>query len=144
MNDWNYHFTAALNEWTNQGNVVIYEVEPGNDSFELRYECPPIEGKVRICNSDYGQTGWLGIASWWTNDDGYITQATVKMNDRHIYEPIELRHLLCHELGHPLGLGHPSIDGSSQATCMGKLKKVFFCFFGASKLLPSLIGSTHK
>src|SRR5215217_553891 len=87
--------------------------------------CRPTRGQVEVCNWSYGNTIWLGVASVWVSY-GHITQGTVKNNDYH-YEAkssypyknsMDKLHTICQELGHTIGLGHTSEDGSSQNSCM--------------------------
>ncbi|MCA1553742.1 MAG: hypothetical protein LC737_05135, partial [Chloroflexi bacterium] len=41
--------------------------------------CRPTSGRVEVCNSSYGNTGWLGVAQIWLSS-GHIAQGTVKNN----------------------------------------------------------------
>lgn len=84
--------------------------------------CSMTAGTVQVCNSKYGNNGWLGLAS--INISGtHITQGSAKMNDTYFNtatynNPNEKLHVMCQEVGHTFGLGHTSEDGSSQNTCM--------------------------
>lgn len=73
--------------------------------------CAPVEGTVQACNSEYGDNGWLGLARIWLDADGHIVQGTAQVNDTYFntdtYDDDTARlHVLCHEVGHTLGLGH--------------------------------------
>lgn len=86
--------------------------------------CTPTAGRGEVCNANYGQTGWLGIATVWASGL-HITQGTVKLNDAYFSKPqyntAAWRNLvMCQEVGHIFGLGHqdegftnPNLD-----TCM--------------------------
>lgn len=84
--------------------------------------CKAQTGRVEVCNSKYGNNGWLGLAQIWVSG-GHITKGTAKMNDTYFNLPRynnadEKLHVMCQEVGHTLGLGHTSEDGTSQKTCM--------------------------
>lgn len=87
--------------------------------------CQATKGRVEVCNANYGNTGWLGVAQIWITDGVHITQGTVKNNDYYFgnstykyNNEAEKRHVICQEVGHTLGLDHQSTDGTSQNTCM--------------------------
>ena len=42
--------------------------------------CKAVSGRVEVCNSHYGNTGWLGVAQIWVSGL-HIQQGTVKLND---------------------------------------------------------------
>ncbi len=86
--------------------------------------CKATSGRVEVCNSKYGQNGWLGIASVWTNGS-HIVQATVKLNDTYFtmpkYNSTAWRNLVsCQEVGHTFGLDHQDevFDNANLDTCM--------------------------
>ncbi len=85
--------------------------------------CNPTAGRVEVCNSSYGTTGWLGVASVWASGS-HVTRATVKVNDTYFntakYNTAAWRNsVMCQEVGHTLGLGHNDEDFSTvNGTCM--------------------------
>lgn len=84
--------------------------------------CQMVKGTTQVCNSKYGNNGWLGLAS--INISGeHITQGSAKMNDSYFNtakynNPNEKLHVVCQEIAHTFGLAHQSEDGSSQDSCM--------------------------
>ena len=46
--------------------------------------CKAVPGTIQVCNSRYGQTQWLGIASIWLSG-GHISQGTTKVNNGEFY-----------------------------------------------------------
>src|SRR6266540_7033119 len=69
--------------------------------------CRPTARRVEVCNSTYGNNGWLGIAQIWLSG-GHIAQGTVKLNDSYFntstYNTTAWRNLVsCQEVGHTLG-----------------------------------------
>jgi hypothetical protein len=80
---------------------------------------------VEVCNSTYGNNGWLGIASISITGGTHITQGTVKLNDTYFntatYNKPEWRALVaCQEIGHTFGLDHQdtTFDNANLGTCM--------------------------
>lgn len=72
--------------------------------------CKAVAGTVQVCNSNYGNTGWLGIAQIWASGT-HITQGTAKMNDTYFntakYNNPAWRNLvMCQEVAHTFGLDH--------------------------------------
>jgi len=118
--DWDDELGLALSQWS-QSTVLSMSVSAYDDSSKTRRRCPAVQGAVRSCNMAYGNNGWLGLASINLDSSGHIVQGTSKMNDSYsssFASQDERRHVMCQELGHTLGLGHTSEDGSSQNTCM--------------------------
>ena len=86
--------------------------------------CRPTAGRVEVCNSTYGNNGWLGIAQVWVSGR-HITQGTTKVNDTYFntqkYNTTAWRNLvMCQEVGHTLGLDHQdeNFDNPNLGTCM--------------------------
>jgi hypothetical protein len=87
--------------------------------------CRPTAGRVEVCNSTYGSTGWLGVAQIWITDGTHITQGTVKLNDTYFntptYNSTAWRNLVsCQEVGHTFGLDHQdeNFNNANLGTCM--------------------------
>src|SRR6266508_6040944 len=87
--------------------------------------CQATTGRVEVCNSTYGNNGWLGIASIWITTGNHITQGTVKLNDTYFntstYNTTAWRNLVsCQEVGHTFGLDHQdeNFDNPNLGTCM--------------------------
>lgn len=85
--------------------------------------CSMVAGTTQVCNSTYGNNGWLGLASINITGGVHITQGSAKMNDTYFntstYNNVnEKQHVMCQEIAHTFGLDHQSTDGSSQNTCM--------------------------
>jgi hypothetical protein len=118
--NWDSSLNMALKDWSGSG-VLDMVWTSGTDAQTTRKRCPMVSGQVRSCNASYGYNGWLGIAS--INISGsHITQGSSKMNDSYLassrYTNTNRQHVMCQELGHTIGLGHTSEDGSDQNTCM--------------------------
>lgn len=86
--------------------------------------CKAVAGTIQVCNSRYGQTGWLGIAQIWLSG-GHIVQGITKVNDTYFdtakyNTPAWRRLVMCQEIGHDYGLGHTNeiFNNYNDGTCM--------------------------
>jgi len=114
---WDDELSRALSQWS-QSSKLNMNVTGYDSSSTTRQQCPAVAGKVRSCNYAYGNNGWLGLASINLDSRGHITRGTSKMNDSYFMDQNQRRHVMCQELGHTIGLGHTSENGSTQNTCM--------------------------
>ncbi len=121
--DWEYQLTESLARWSvpNATNVDVinFSITSANDKRNIRKRCSAVDGKLRVCNAAYGNTGWLGMASYYYyTSTGHIVKATAKMNDSYSMSFEDMNHVTCQEIGHTIGLDHTSENGFSQNTCM--------------------------
>jgi hypothetical protein len=131
---WSTMLSGAAHDWETPTNgktsVLNTTVTTGSKDATTRQNCPPESGKVRVCNYDYGNTGWLGVAQIWIyiGKGKHIAQGTVENNDYYFTgaggsgyaynNTAEEQHVICQEVGHTFGLDHQSEDGSTLDTCM--------------------------
>ncbi len=101
----------------------------GSDSRSgVRRVCSVPFGAVRVCNAQYGSTGWLGVGEIWLNSANHIQFARARMNDSYFFTStynnnVVRRHVLCQEVGHILGLDHQ--HGETGPTCMDDVNGLF-------------------
>ena len=117
---WDSYLNQAIVDW-NKSTVINSPKVAGTTNPK---NCRAVAGTIQVCNSNYGQTGWLGIASIWLSG-GHISQGTTKLNDTYFntatYNTPSWRALVtCQEIGHDYGLGHQDEDFSTDltASCM--------------------------
>lgn len=118
--NWTTAFNTAVSDW-NAASVMNLSAVTGGTTAS---RCAMVAGTIQVCNSTYGSTGWLGLASInLASGTTHITQGTAKMNDTYFNtstynNPNEKLHVMCQEIGHTFGLDHTSTNGTSQNTCM--------------------------
>lgn len=107
---WDAFLRQASTDWSTS-SVLHTSVVNGTAVKKL---CSATTGTVQVCNSRYGNTGWLGIAQIWASG-AHITKGTVKVNDTYFdtatYDsPAWRQMVMCQEIGHTFGLGHQDED----------------------------------
>jgi hypothetical protein len=122
--EWDNALRIASEDWS-QSKVLDTVIVPGQSRPQnCKKKFTP--GRVEVCSGKYGFTWWLAMAQW-VADGEHIVAANVIMNDhffvhrRSILNPeIHRQQMMCHELGHTLGLGHRDEDFSNEplGTCM--------------------------
>jgi hypothetical protein len=117
---WDSYLNTTVSDWS-QSTVLDMVKVPG----AAKGRCRGTSGRVEVCNSTYGNNGWLGIASISITGGTHITQGTVKLNDTYFNSPSyntpAWRNLVsCQEVGHTIGLDHQdeNFDNPNLNTCM--------------------------
>lgn len=117
---WDGHLDVALADWNASSVLNLNKVAGGTRPKS----CRPTSGRIEVCNAEYGNTTWLGIAQVWTSG-GHIVQGTTKVNDTHFNTaryntPAWRQSVMCQELGHDLGLDHQdeNFNNANLGTCM--------------------------
>jgi len=120
---WDSYLATTSSDWS-QSTVLNTTIVAGSVSSKALRRCPATSGRVEVCNTTYGNNGWLGVASIWASGN-HITQATVKLNDTYFntstYNTSAWRNLvMCQEVGHTFGLDHQdeAFDNPNLGTCM--------------------------
>ena len=118
---WDVYLSEASSDWTASSvlntTVVTGSTNPRN--------CKAVTGRIEVCNSKYGNNGWLGIASISITSAGHITKGTAKMNDTYFNTasyntPAWRRLVMCQEVAHDFGLDHQdeAFDNANLGSCM--------------------------
>lgn len=118
---WDTVLRTSSSDWS-LSSVLDTQVVSGGSNPK---NCRPRSGRVEVCNSKYGNTGWLGIAQIWITGGEHITQAVAKYNDTYFntptYNTTAWRNLvMCQEIGHTFGLDHQdeNFSNANLGTCM--------------------------
>lgn len=127
--DWDPYVAQAVVDWNNDlytpnNPVLDFGQADGSTDNRTRRQCRGTDGGIRICNMDYGNNGWLGIAGISISGD-HITTGYTKLNDYYFSQPyynndLWKQSVTCQELGHNVGLDHQDEDfnNGSLFTCM--------------------------
>ena len=115
--NWDPFLSQTSSDWS-KSNVLDTTIVAG----QAKGKCRPTAGRVEVCNGNYGNNGWLGLAQIWISGS-HITQGATKMNDTYFSQApynntAEKEHVMCQEVGHTFGLGHQDESGISLNTCM--------------------------
>ena len=118
---WDPYLAGAVSDWS-QSTVLDMSIVAGGANPK---NCRPTSGRIEVCNSTYGNNGWLGIAQIWITGGVHITQATTKLNDTYFntatYNTPPWRRLVaCQEVAHDFGLDHQdeTFDNANLGSCM--------------------------
>jgi hypothetical protein len=117
---WDPYLRTTSTDWS-KSTVLDTPVAVGQAGTK---SCHPKSGRVEVCNAEYGNNGWLGLAQIWVSGT-HITQGATKVNDTYFntakYNTSAWRNLvMCQEVGHTLGLDHQdeNFDNRNLGTCM--------------------------
>ena len=111
---WSSYFNDVVNGLNGWNQAASIQLETTIEEYSRRAarRCFRQSGQMRVCNYNYGATGWLGVAQIWINSSsGHITSGVVMLNDSYFqlqqYDTPEWRAMvMCQEIGHLIGLGH--------------------------------------
>ena len=104
---WPTYASRVMSDW----NASQYIESPWSyGSISTAKRCTSATGQIEVCNSTYGQNGWLGIAGI-SLSGGHIIKGYTKLNDTYYNTakyntPAWRRMVFCQEVGHDYGLGH--------------------------------------
>mmetsp|Transcript_34044 Transcript_34044/g.59829 ORF Transcript_34044/g.59829 Transcript_34044/m.59829 type:complete len:364 (+) Transcript_34044:122-1213(+) len=121
---WEPYFKRSIDDWEN-GDPDVLSLLVREPPFQDP-ECEPVQGVMKVCNGDYGETNWIGantiVIQW-----NYIISSVAIMNDYHLDKMSDAakQNTMCHELGHGFGLGHWDEDFHNRdlGNCMDYTKK---------------------
>jgi hypothetical protein len=120
---WDSYLVVASSDWS-QSSVLDTYIDVGQANVK---NCRPPSGRIEVCNSSYGNNGWLGVAQIWLDRTRHITKGSARLNDYYFAfpaynTPTWRQYVTCQEIGHIFGLGHQDEDFSNPditpGTCM--------------------------
>jgi hypothetical protein len=123
---WSLYLEEYVSRWS-AGYDSIVPLSLRIDQIESDPSCKPSLGKLKVCNGNYGDTGWRGISIALIDDsDQFIRHSVIQLNDYYTSEiegnpwkaikygdfwgklndESQWKYTMCHELGHGFGLPH--------------------------------------
>ena len=125
---WDIHLNEASADWNTPPiadppipTVVVTRIGTGNGSSR----CLPTKGRVEICDGAGHKT--LGATRVWLSRTDHIEQAVITLSDYHLLStwskynsPAWRQYVVCHEIGHTLGLDHQDedINNANLGSCL--------------------------
>lgn len=115
--DWHTYFNQAISDW-DSGTPDALTLSTSIVTADS--ECTSVDGVMKVCNGDYGDTGWRGInllALQTVLNQERIIASTAKMNEYYVKpsDTEERQYTMCHEIGHGFGLPHTDENFYNQA-----------------------------
>ena len=97
-NDWQTTFSLATADWMfgDPDAIEIIEEKGTPDP-----DCDAPDGKVIICNGDYGDSKWRGVNIGTLNPRGQMVSSTAQMNEYYLLNMGKgaWQYTMCHEIG---------------------------------------------
>ena len=119
--NWDGYLSDASTDW-NVSQYIDAMIMPGSTTGAV---CNIESGNVQVCNADYGNTGWLGLAQIRISRGTTIVAGLAKLNDyyysQEFYDTPEWRRMvMCQEIAHTFGLDHQDeiFGNDNLGTCM--------------------------
>jgi hypothetical protein len=105
---WDKELRVAVDNW--EAGVPVDPLSLSIQNVAYDFDCTAVEGKLKVCNGNYGATRWRGINEVILNRrTNTIISSAAKMNEYYLPNGgrAEQRlYTLCHEIGHGFGLPH--------------------------------------
>ena len=95
---WDSYFELAVTEW-DAGEPDVLQLSTSSSSTSGGAECSPIQGKMIVCNADYGDTRWNGINEvMYDERTGEIYNSVAKMNEFYLQNADDgkKQYTMCH------------------------------------------------
>jgi len=105
------HFETAIKNW--DAGAPIDSLTLSTRKVAYDFECPDVNGILKVCSGNYGATKWRGLNEVKLNSlTKIIVSSVAKMNNYYLDTESQEQRLytLCHEVGHGLGLPHWDVD----------------------------------
>lgn len=118
---WQDEYAESVVDWNNWCPIKVLDLS--SKDVEVDHKCDQVDGVMKVCAGNYGETGWLGINEVLKSVPAGIIQSSVaKMNEHYLLNADydERLYTMCHELGHGYGLPHTdeNFNNKDLANCL--------------------------
>jgi len=118
---WQTEYSEAVSDWNNWCPTKVLVLT--SKDVDVDNACVEADGVMKVCNGNYGETGWLGINLIVKQvPQGIILKSVAKMNEHYLLNADydERLYTMCHELGHGYGLPHTdeNFNNKDQGNCL--------------------------
>ena len=120
---WVTRYNTAITDWR---KASMTKIRPQTTTIGGQTpSCPMFTGQGSVCDGNYGNTGWLGLATISINAQRHILRGNAKQNNTYFntstYNTTAWRQaVICQEIGHIFGLGHVNVvfNNPNTGSCM--------------------------
>ena len=98
---WTSVLATAVQNWDNGRPIDSLTLRVTRIEYE--FDCAAVEGKLKVCNGNYGNTQWRGLNEVvLTRSSNIIVSSTAMMNEYYLSRDSndQLLYTMCHEVSH--------------------------------------------
>ena len=135
QDQWEDEFNQAVSNWDNGSPDALTLT---TEKMDYDAVCDYEDGIMKVCNNDYGETGWKGLNEYLFDGSDTILTSRAKMNEYYMngIEGSERLYVMCHEIGHGFGLAHTdeSFSNANLGNCLDYTNR-----FDDDQILPGQV-----
>ena len=135
QDQWDSEFSQAISDWDNGDPDALTLT---TQTMDYDAVCDFEDGIMKVCNLDYGETGWKGLNEYMVDGSNTIVNSRAKMNEYYLanVQGPERQYVMCHEIGHGFGLAHTdeNFNNANLGNCLDYTNR-----FTDEQILPGLL-----